>query len=259
MKPAEISHNDKNSIYFVSDLHLGLPDIETSHNRERLFVQWLSSIESQCDALCIVGDLFDVWFEYKRVVPRGHVRVLGALARLSDKGIPIYFFKGNHDAWLRGYLEEEIGAMVIDDYQVFSYRGRLAYVAHGDGKGPEDFGYKRLKKVFRNPFLFRLFSLIHPNLGLRMATRFSRGSRKKQEQLRLSPKTVEARIHWHVQYCEQKQKEFPVDFYVMGHHHFSTTHPIANNAMYINLGAWFDHPFCGIWNDTGLALSPVGQ
>ena len=259
MKPVEIAHNDKNSIYFVSDLHLGLPDIETSHNRERLFVQWLSSIESQCDALCIVGDLFDVWFEYKRVVPRGHVRVLGALARLSDKGIPIYFFKGNHDAWLRGYFEEEIGAMVIDDYQVFSYRGRLAYVAHGDGKGPEDFGYKRLKKVFRNPFLFRLFSLIHPNLGLRMATRFSRGSRKKQEQLRLSPKTVEARIHWHVQYCEQKQKEFPVDFYVMGHHHFSTTHPIANNAMYINLGAWFDHPFCGIWNDTGLALSPVGQ
>ena len=90
-----------------------------------MFVQWLSSIESQCDALCIVGDLFDVWFEYKRVVPRGYVRVLGALARLSDKGIPIYFFKGNHDAWLRGYLEEEIGAIVIDDYQVFSYRSAL--------------------------------------------------------------------------------------------------------------------------------------
>ena len=259
MKPIDIKHRGNNSIYFVSDLHLGLPDIETSHNRERLFIQWLASIESQCDALCIVGDLFDVWFEYKRVVPRGHVRVLGALARLSDKGIPIYFFKGNHDAWLRGYFEEEFGAIVIDDYQVFSYRGRFAFVAHGDGKGPEDLGYKRLKKVFRNPNLFRLFSLIHPNLGLRIATRFSMGSRKKQEHLRLSKKIGERRIHWHVQYCERKQKESPVDFYIMGHHHVSTTELLASGASYINLGTWLDLPFCGIWSDNGLALSPVGQ
>ena len=259
MKPIDIKQQGNNSIYFVSDLHLGLPDIETSHNRERLFVHWLSSIESQCDALCIVGDLFDVWFEYKRVVPRGYVRVLGALARLSDKGIPIYFFKGNHDAWLRGYLEEEIGAIIIEDSQVFSYRERLAYVAHGDGKGPKDMGYKRLKKVFRNPFLFKLFSLIHPNLGLRIARRFSKGSRKKQDHLRLDHKTVESRIQWHVQYCEMKQKGSPVDFYVMGHHHFSTTQPIANDASYINLGAWFDQPFCGVWNDKGIVLSPIAQ
>ena len=134
--------------------------------------------------------------------------MLGALARLSDKGIPIYFFKGNHDAWLRGYLEEEIGAIVIDDYQVFSYRERLAFVAHGDGKGPEDLGYKRLKKVFRNPFLFRLFSLIHPNLGLRIARRFSRGSRKKQDHLRLDHNTAERRINGMCNIASENKRNF---------------------------------------------------
>ncbi|HLV23760.1 MAG TPA: UDP-2,3-diacylglucosamine diphosphatase, partial [Moheibacter sp.] len=142
--------NEEKKVYFASDQHLGAPNGEESRVRERRFVQWLDEIKADCQVLFLLGDLFDFWFEYKQVVPRGFVRVLGKLGELSDSGIQIYFFSGNHDLWMRDYLEKEIGAEVFHDRKSFQINDSRFFIAHGDGLGPGDKGYKRMKKLFRN-------------------------------------------------------------------------------------------------------------
>ena len=138
-------------IYFISDFHLGAPDRQQSRLRENKILSFLQSIEQDVDSLFILGDIFDFWFEYKKVVPKGFTRLLGKLAELSDKGIPIHVFTGNHDLWMRGYFEEELGIKVYHQPAIFTWNAQTFFIGHGDGLGPGDFGYKRLKKIFRNP------------------------------------------------------------------------------------------------------------
>src|SRR5262245_45365240 len=153
-------------IYFASDLHLGIPDHAASLEREKRFVRWLDTVKKDAQAIFIVGDLFDFWFEYKQVVPRGFVRVLGKLAELSDSGLPIYFFTGNHDQWMKNYFEEELGIMVFHQPERIEIAGKNFLIAHGDGLGPGDHGYKFLKKFFRGKFTRWLFARLHPNFGI---------------------------------------------------------------------------------------------
>ena len=149
----------KKNIYFTSDNHLGAPDNTSSLVRERLFVKWLGEIKPKAKALFILGDLFDVWFEYKTVVPKGFVRVLGKLAELSDEGIEIHYFVGNHDMWMIDYLEKEIGAKVYFNPQVIELGDKLFFIGHGDGLGPKDKGYKRMKKTVSKSFFPMALSL----------------------------------------------------------------------------------------------------
>ena len=137
-------------VYFASDFHLGVPNKLQSLLREKKLVQWLSDIEIDAEYIFLVGDIFDFWFEYKTVVPRGYTRLLGKLASLTDKGIKIHYFTGNHDMWTFGYLEEELGVILHRNPVEVNINDQHFYIGHGDGLGPGDEGYKFIKKIKRN-------------------------------------------------------------------------------------------------------------
>src|ERR1700754_2054855 len=164
-------------IYFLSDFHLGAPDHESSLEREKLIVRFLDEIKDNAAEIFLVGDMFDFWYEYRQVVPKGYVRLLGKLAELSDAGIPMHFFLGNHDMWMSGYFEKELNIPVYHEPKVFERNGKKFFIGHGDGLGPGDHGYKFIKKVFANKFCQWLFARLHPNFGIGMANYWSRRSR----------------------------------------------------------------------------------
>ena len=173
-------------IYFASDLHLGIPNKEISLEREKLFVKWLDEIKKDASALYLVGDVFDFWFEYKTVVPKGYIRILGKLAELSDSGLPIHFFSGNHDMWVFDYLEKELNISIYHEPIQIELNGKTFFIGHGDGLGPNDWGYK-FKKLFANKICQWLFARVHPNLGISIAQYWSKSriaNGKKDETFR---------------------------------------------------------------------------
>ena len=169
-----IKLNKGKSIYFSSDNHLGAPNSSESIIREKLFVSWLEIIKKDAQVIFLLGDLFDFWFEYYNSVPKGFTRVLGKLAELSDSGIKIYFFVGNHDYWTRDYFTKEIGMEVIKKPTEFKINNKLFFIGHGDGLGPGDFKYKFLKRIFRNPLFIFLFRINYPWFGIPLGKFLSR-------------------------------------------------------------------------------------
>ena len=159
----------KKKIYFASDQHFGAPTVEKSKLREQKFIQWLDIVKKDAEVIFLLGDLFDFWFEYKTVVPKGFVRVLGKLAEIRDSGIPIHFFVGNHDLWMEDYFEKELNIPVYHEPKEFTFGDKTFLIGHGDGLGPGDFGYKRMKKVFTNPLCKWLFRWLHPDIGVGLA------------------------------------------------------------------------------------------
>lgn len=241
------------AVYFISDLHLGAPNTTQSHERERRFLRWLDAHAKDMEALYVVGDLFDFWFEYKRAVPRGHVRTLGRLAELCDRGVPVYFFTGNHDLWAFDYLKMEVGVQVFYEPQLFTIQGKTLLVGHGDGLGPGDHGYKFLKNVFKNHFLQWCFARIHPNTGIGMANYFSRSSRAKTG-------TADSDFHgldreWLYQYAQTYQRNnTPVDYFVFGHRHLPVVAELPGGGVYYNLGDWLQYFTYGVLENGGFEL-----
>lgn len=230
-------------IYFLSDFHLGAPDHAASLEREKIIVRFLDEIKNEAAEIFLVGDMFDFWYEYKKVVPKGSVRLLGKLAELSDAGIPIHFFVGNHDMWMRDYFQQELKIPVYFEPKEFERNGKLILVGHGDGLGPGDHGYKRLKKVFRNPVSKWLFGILPPVVGMGIAHYMSRRSRAQtggKEEVFLGEDK-----EWLIIYCREKLKEKNIDFFIFGHRHLaidfrlsSTAAEDKNGSRYINLGDW---------------------
>ena len=223
-------------IYFLSDFHLGTPDAAASLQREKLIVQFLDGIKSDAAAVFIVGDLFDFWYEYKTVVPRGYVRLLGKLAELTDAGIIIHFFVGNHDMWMNNYFESELNISVYYEPKEFTINNRNFYVGHGDGLGPGDHKYKLLKKVFRSPVSQWLFSVVPPRTGIGLANYFSRKSRLAtgdKEETFLGPDK-----EWLIIYSKEVLKQKKVHFFVFGHRHLPIDYRLTEESRYINLGDW---------------------
>lgn len=223
-------------IYFLSDFHLGAPDAASSLIRERRIVAFLEEIRKDAAELFILGDMFDFWYEYRRVVPKGHVRLLGCLAGLADQGIPLHFFVGNHDMWMRDYLQREIGMQLYFGPASFERSGKRFYIAHGDGLGPGDQGYKMLKKVFRNPFCQWLFGILPPQLGMGLAHYFSRKSREatgSQEEIFLGEDQ-----EWLISHCREVLGQERFDYLVFGHRHLPIDFDLGGGSRYINLGDW---------------------
>ncbi|MDB2685351.1 UDP-2,3-diacylglucosamine diphosphatase [Flavobacteriaceae bacterium] len=234
-----ITTSENKKIYFASDQHLGAPTPKASLPRERKFVAWLDTIKEDAGTIFLLGDLFDFWFEYKTVVPKGFVRVLGKLAELKDAGIDIYFFVGNHDLWMRDYFQKELNIPVFHKPQEFDINGKNFLIGHGDGLGPSDHGYKRMKKVFTFPFLKWLFRWLHPDIGVRLGHYFSVKNKliSGDEDARFLGEENE----WLAQYCRRKLTEKHYDFFVFGHRHLPLEIELNNNSTYINLGDWIQH------------------
>jgi UDP-2,3-diacylglucosamine hydrolase len=223
-------------VYFLSDFHLGVPDHATSLVREKRIVSFLESIKKETAVLFIVGDLFDFWFEYKTVVPKGFVRILGKLAEIRDEGIEIHFFVGNHDMWMSGYFEQELGIPVYYAPKTFEFNGKKFLVGHGDGLGPGDYGYKFLKKIFRNPLCKFLFGLIPPFLGIGLAGMMSKSSRSVTGD---SDATfLGADKEWLIIYCTEQLKSEHHDYFIFGHRHLPIMFQLNEKSTYINLGDW---------------------
>ena len=228
-----------NKTYFASDFHLGIDAKYTSRERERQIVRWLDQIKSDAEAIYLVGDLFDFWFEYRTVVPKGYVRLLGKLAELRDAGIQVFVFIGNHDMWLFDYFEQELDIPVIREPVVKEINGKVFYIGHGDGLGPGDHGYKLLKKVFANRFCQFLFARIHPNLSFGLAQFWSQRSRAANPS---EEKFLGEADEWLLIYANEQLEKAPADFYVFGHRHLPIDHVLKNGtSRYINLGEWLHY------------------
>ena len=164
-------------IYFASDFHLGVPALEDSLTREKRVVAWLESIRHDAEEIILLGDVFDFWFEYKHAVPKGYTRLLGKISEITDSGIPVHLFTGNHDMWIFDYLPKECGVILHREPIIREWNGKRFYIGHGDGLGPGDYGYKFIKKVFASPICQWLFARLHPNFGIGLANFFSKKSR----------------------------------------------------------------------------------
>jgi UDP-2,3-diacylglucosamine hydrolase len=223
-------------IYFLSDFHLGAPNAAESLQREKKIVAFLDSIKNDAEQLFIVGDIFDFWFEYKNVVPKGYVRLLGKLAEISDAGIPIHFFVGNHDMWVRDYFQKELGFKVYFEPTPFEFSGKKFLVGHGDGQGPGDHGYKFLKKIFRNPVCQWMFGVIPPGIGLGIANYFSRKSREAVKDI--EEVFMGEENEWLLIYSKEVLQKEHYDYFIFGHRHLPIDFTLQENSHYINLGEW---------------------
>lgn len=239
-------------IYFASDNHLGAPTRAQSLPREKKFVKWLDTIKKDASAIFLLGDLFDFWFEYKRVVPKGFTRILGKLAELSDSGIPIYYFVGNHDLWMNGYFEEELNISVFHKPQEYTFNDSTFLIGHGDGLGPGDKGYKRMKRVFTNPFSKWLFKWLHPDLGVKLAQYLSVKNKmiSGDEDVTFLGEDNE----WLVQYCKRQLEVKHCNYFVFGHRHLPLQIDLKNNSEYINLGDWITYFTYGVFDGEKFAL-----
>ena len=242
--------------YFASDFHLGAPNKESSFEREKRIVAWLDEIKTDITELFILGDVFDFWFEYKTVVPRGYVRLLGKLAELSDAGIPIHWFIGNHDMWIFDYIPEELKITLHKNPIRRELNGKKLYIGHGDGLGPGDHGYKFIKKVFRAPLSQWLFARFHPNFGIGLADYFSSSSRKTSQE---SDKVFLGKENeWLAIYCEEIAAKEDIDYFVFGHRHLPMRIRLDNGGEYINIGDWITHFTYGKLDMDGFAIEGYG-
>src|SRR4030095_11089064 len=228
MKPGQ-------KIYFASDFHLGIPDYASSLEREKKIVRWLDTIKQDAAEIYLLGDVFDFWFEYNAVVPRGFVRLLGKIAEITDSGIPVHWFTGNHDMWIFDYVPKELNVQLHRAPIQKEYNGKKFYIAHGDGLGPGDYGYKFIKKVFASRVCQWLFARIHPNLEISIARYWSGKSRiapgrndetylgDEKEYLVVHSKEILAKEHF--------------DYLIFGHRHLPLDIPL-DKSRYINLGDW---------------------
>ena len=238
-------------VYFFSDVHLGVPDHASSLAREQRLVAWLQHIAPTAEAVHIVGDLFDFWFEWRLAVPRGYVRILGQLAAMRDAGIPIYAYTGNHDLWYFGYFEEELGIPVYREPQTWTYGSHRFLVGHGDGIGPGDHGYKFIKRVFSNRLCQWAFARLHPNLAIGMALFWSRKSRKADADL---DESFRGEAEAQVIYAREHQASDPHNFYVFGHRHCPARLPLDAQTKMVNLGDWIHHFSFGVYDGQDLQL-----
>lgn len=223
-------------VYFLSDFHLGAPNASESLLREKKIVSFLQEIRRDAAEIFIVGDLFDFWYEYRQVVPKGYVRILGEMAAITDAGIPMHFFVGNHDMWMKDYFQKELNIPVYFEPAEFDYNGRKFLVGHGDGLGPGDHGYKMLKKIFRNPFCKWLFGVLPPVIGVGIANYSSRRSRAVTGSN--DGQFLGEDREWLIQYCKEVLKTKKYDYLVFGHRHLPIDFTLQPGSRYINLGDW---------------------
>ncbi|HSC38722.1 MAG TPA: UDP-2,3-diacylglucosamine diphosphatase [Chitinophagaceae bacterium] len=239
-------------VYFLSDFHLGVPDYATSLEREKKVVRFLDEARRDAAVVFIVGDLFDFWYEYRTVVPKGYVRILGKMAELTDSGIPVHFFVGNHDMWMKGYFEKELNIPVYFAPKEFEFNGKKFLVGHGDGLGPGDHGYKFMRKIFRNPVCQWLFGILPPSVGVGIANYLSQSSRAVTGDN--DAKFLGEENEWLIIYCKEVLQKQHYDYFIFGHRHLPIDFALNSNSRYINLGDWIKYDSYAVFDGTDIAL-----
>lgn len=248
---SDLQQEMRNKVYFVSDFHLGTPNHEQSREKEKRIVRWLESIEASAKEIFLLGDIFDFWFEYKYVVPKGYVRFLGKLAQMADTGCRVHYFCGNHDIWLNDYFEKELGFIVHRSNCTIMMNGKRFLIGHGDGLDSSDKKYKILNKIFKNRFCISAFASLHPRWAFSIGINWSQRSRKSHSE---SDKIDLGSDEPIFKFCQNKLKTEKIDFFIFGHRHIQCDMAINENSRYINTGFWeFQSPYAE-WDEKNLML-----
>jgi UDP-2,3-diacylglucosamine hydrolase len=224
--------------YFISDVHLGAPALNNNSEREKLFVSWLEEAGKDANEIYLLGDIFDFWYEYKKVVPRGFVRTLGKIAELTDRGIPVHYFTGNHDVWVYDYLPSETGVIVHRENIIQTIGDKVFYLGHGDGLDPNEKGYLFLKRIFTSKFAQFMFSRLHPNIALWFGHQWAKNSRMSKGTQPEYCKNVdnESAIQFSKNYCINHK----IDYFIFGHRHILLEEEIKPDVKVFMLGEWFN-------------------
>ncbi len=235
---------------FISDVHLGIQNPDTEKSKQRDLIRIIEQAGSDTDALFLVGDIFDYWFEYREVVPKGYTRLFGALAELTDSGFPVTYFSGNHDFWLGRYFTDELG--ITTRYQPLRTEigGKLFEIAHGDGLGPGDTGYKALKWLLTRRWSQWMYLKLHPDWGIGLA-RWASGTSRHYTTDEIDYGEKERLI----QYARSLASETGYDYFVCGHRHIPKLLPLSpSESLYVNLGEWLHHRSYGVFTGTHIEL-----
>jgi UDP-2,3-diacylglucosamine hydrolase len=243
-------------VYFASDFHLGISGATSSIEREKLICNWLDTIAPLAHHIFLQGDIFDAWLEYNTAVPKGFVRLLGKLAQLTDAGISITAFTGNHDLWMYGYFEQELNIKVHRKPITVSINNKTFLLGHGDGLGPGDKGYKLLKYFLNNSITKFIYKWLHPDIGIKLAQYFSqKGLHKKQvlEQYQGPDKD------FIFKYCKQYAQQHAVHYFVFGHTHYIIDTPVTATSRYINLGDWLNYNSYAVFDGSTMQLKQFGK
>ena len=224
-----------NKVYFLADAHLGSKSHADSVETERKLCRWLDEVKGDAAVIFLMGDIFDYWYEYRYVVPKGFTRLLGKLGELTDAGVEIHFFAGNHDLWLTDYLTVECGLILHHEPLITMIGDKKFFLAHGDGLGDESRSFHLLRKLFHNQFLRKCFSAVHPRWTIPLAYSWSNSSRASGG---VVPYLGEEREYL-VRFAKSKLQEIPdINYFVFGHRHILLDLPIAQNSRVIMLGDW---------------------
>jgi UDP-2,3-diacylglucosamine hydrolase len=224
--------------YFISDIHLGAPALNNNPERERLFVEWLTEAGKDADEIYLLGDIFDFWYEYRKVAPRGFVRTLGKIAELTDRGINVHFFTGNHDVWVYDYLPSETGVILHREPILKKIGNKTFYLGHGDGLDPDDKGYLLMKRIFVSKTAQFFFSRLHPNIAFWFGHRWAKHSRNSKGIL--PDYTDDIDNEGAVKFAQNYIQTTPVDYFIFGHRHIFQETEIGSGTKVIFLGEWFN-------------------
>ncbi len=240
---------DNGKIYFASDFHLGLPTGVSPLEREKKVVKWLNSISGSAKEIYLLGDVFDFWWEYKLVVPKGFTRFLGTIASITDSGIPVHFFTGNHDMWVGDYLVKECGVIIHTRPVTKEFNGKRIHLAHGEGLGTNDRGYKILLSIFRNKPLRAMYSALHPSIGVGIGLKWSLSSRLgkgiKKEFLGEEKEDL-------VRYAKSILKTERIDYFIFGHRHLAMPYRLSDSIEILFLGDWIKTGSYAEWDTNTL-------
>jgi len=242
---------ESGKIFFASDFHLGLKAGSDPAEREKRVVRWLNNIAPEAREIYLLGDIFDFWWEYKLVVPRGFTRFLGTISAITDSGIPVHFFTGNHDMWVRDYLSGECGLIIHTSSYTQIFDGKRFHIAHGEGLGNKNTGYRILLSIFRNKPLRVLYSALHPYIGVTIGHRWSLHSRLgKGIKIDFLGEENEDLIRYSKSILENEN----IDYFIYGHRHIDLSIRLKQGAQIIFLGDWIRKGSFAEWDGQELYL-----
>lgn len=239
----------KGKIFFASDFHLGLPTGSPPVEREKKVVAWLNSVAPDASGFYLLGDIFDFWWEYRKVVPRGFTRFLGKISEITDSGIPVHFFTGNHDMWVSDYLSSECGMTLHTSPVTRQLNGKLFHLAHGEGLGSKDKGYAFLLSVFHNKPLRTLYSALHPSIGIGIGHKWSLSSRlvKGVRKDFLGEENEDL-----IRYARSVLSDEKIDYFIFGHRHLGMTYHLNEGPRIVFLGDWIRSGSYAEWDGNDL-------
>jgi len=246
--------SDRGKIYFASDFHLGLNAGSPAIEREKKVVKWLNKAASDAKEIWLLGDVFDFWWEYKLVVPRGFTRFLGTLSCITDSGIPVHFFTGNHDMWVTDYLAKECGLIIHTEPLTISFDGKKFHLAHGEGLGTNDQGFKILLKIFHNKPLRVLYSALHPLIGVGFGLKWSLSSRLGKG---ITKEFMGEEKEDLIRYSLAFPADEKIDYFIFGHRHLAMVYTLKNGAEIIFLGDWIKNSSYAVWDGSELAFRMI--